>query len=118
MSSHNSRRDLHRQKPCVIRQAFTALPQLGTPLVKVLSCQIVPPRDLGHRRPAQTNLAQNRTLLDLRPPTPPFSTCHNLLAHIIPIANDVVNDVNNDSGLKRNPMRQKVVPTGLKLPTS
>jgi hypothetical protein len=32
------------------------------------------------------------------------------LTHIIPTANDVVNDVNNDSGLAENPVRQKAVP--------
>lgn len=78
----------------------------------MLSCQIVPPRNLGHRRTAQTNLAQDRSLLNIRPPTPPFSTRHNLLTHIIPIADDVVNDVNNDSELEENHVRQKAVTTG------
>ena len=67
----------------------------------MLPRQIVPPRDLSHRRPAHTNLAQDRSLLNIRPPAPPFSTCQNLLPHIIPTANDVVNDVNNDSGLEQ-----------------
>ena len=78
----------------------------------MLSCQIVPPSNLGHCRPAQTNLAKDRTLLCIRPPTPSLSTCHNLLTHIIPTANDVVNDVNNDSELEENLVRQKAVPTG------
>ena len=35
-----------------------------------------------------------------------------VLSHIIPIASDVVNDVNNDSVLNENPACQKAVPTG------
>ena len=88
------------------------MPQLCTPLVNVLPRQIMPTRNLGHRSPAHPNLAQDRSFLSIRPPTPPFRTSHNLLPHVIPTANDVVNDVNNDSGLQENPKPQKAVPTG------
>ena len=72
----------------------------------------MPSRNLGDRRSAHTNLAQDRPLLGIRPPTPPFSTRHNLLSHVIPTASDVVNDVNNDSVLNENPACQKAVPIG------
>ena len=93
------------------------MPQLSTPLIDVLPGQVVTPRNLSHRRPAHTDLAQDRPLLSIRPSTPPLRTSHNLLPHIIPIANDVVNDVNNDSGLVENPPLHKAVATGRLQPT-
>jgi hypothetical protein len=81
-------------------------------LIDALPGQIMPPSNLSHRRPTLTDLAHDRTLLSIRPPTPPFRTSHNLLPHVIPTANDVVNDVNNDGGLVENPSLHKAVPTG------
>lgn len=93
------------------------MPQLGTPLVNVLPRQIMPPRNLGHRRSAHTDFAQDRPLLSIRPSTPPFRTSHDFLSHVIPTATDVVNDVNNDTGLVENPPLHKAVPTG-RLPST
>ena len=76
----------------------------------------MPPSNLSHRRTTLTDLAKDRTLLGIRPPPPPLRTSHNLLPHVIPAANDVVNDVNNDTGLAESLPLHKAVATGW-LPT-
>jgi hypothetical protein len=100
-------------KPKVAYFCAAQWPVFTPPLtVDVLSGQIVPPSNLGHRRTAHSNLGNDRPLLTIGPSTSTFYTRHDFLSHVITIANDVVNDVNNDSVLAENPPLHKAVATG------
>jgi hypothetical protein len=69
--------DLHGQKPRKIRTAKPLAPQLVAPLIHMLAREIMPTRNISHRRPANTNLAQDRQLVVVRPTPTALNTDNN-----------------------------------------